>query len=85
MSHIYSTDAPKKATNLSVNSDLLRQAKEYGINLSATFEKSLEEMVRKEKEKRWLEENKEAIDAYNERIKKYGTIGQRMGRFRGTV
>jgi antitoxin CcdA len=85
MSHIYSTDAPKKATNLSVNSDLLRQAKEYGINLSATFEKSLEEMVRKEKEKRWLEENKEAIEAYNERIKKHGTFGQRMGRFCGTV
>ena len=85
MSHIYSTDAPKKATNLSVNSDLLRQAKEYGINLSAALEKSLEELVRKEKEKHWLEENREAIDAYNERIKKYGTIGQRMGRFRGTV
>jgi antitoxin CcdA len=80
MSHIYSTNAPKKATNLSVNSDLLRQAKEYGINLSATFEKSLEEMVRKEKEKRWLEENKEAIEENNRRIAERGTFAQMIGR-----
>ncbi len=85
MSYIYDTDAPKKATNLSVNSDLLAQAKSYGINLSASFEKSLEELVRKEKEKRWLEENREAIEAYNERIRKHGTLGQRMGRFSGAV
>jgi len=80
MSHIYSMDAPKKATNLSVNSDLLRQAKEYGINLSATFEKSLEEMVRKEKEKRWLEENKEAIEENNRRVAERGTFAQMIGR-----
>ena len=85
MSHIYNTDAPKKATNLSINSDLLRQAKAYGINLSATFEKSLEVLIRKEKEKRWLEENKEAIEAYNDRIRKYGTIGQRLRGIGGAV
>ena len=78
-------DAPKKATNLSINSDLLRQAKEYGINLSATLEANLETLIRKEKEKRWLEENREAIEAYNERIRKHGTIGQRMRGIGGTV
>ena len=85
MSHIYNTDAPKKATNLSINIDLLRQAKAYGINLSATLEKSLEALIREEKEKRWLEENREAIDAYNERIRKHGTIGQRLRRIGGAV
>ncbi len=81
MSHVYSVNAPKKATNLSINSDLLRQAKEYGINLSAALEKSLEEMVRKEKEKRWLEENKEAIEAYNERVRKYGVFSDGLRKF----
>ena len=85
MSHLYSTDAPKKATNLSINSDLLRQAKAYGINLSAAFEKHLETLIRKEKEKRWLEENREAIEAYNEQIQKHGTIGQRIRGIGGTV
>jgi antitoxin CcdA len=80
MSYIYSIDAPKKATNLSINSDLFRQAKAYGINLSAALEKSLEEMVRKEKEKRWLEENREAIEENNRRIAERGTFAQMIGR-----
>jgi len=85
MSYVYSIDAPKKATNLSINSDLLRQAKEYGINLSATLEASLEALIRKEKEKRWLEENREAIKAYNEQVRKHGTIGQRVRGIGGAV
>ncbi len=85
MSHVYSTDAPKKATNLSINSDLLRQAKAYGINLSATLEASLEALIRKEKEKRWLEENRDAIEAYNEKIRKHGTVGQSIRGIGGTV
>ena len=36
MSTLYNTNAPKKPTNLTVNSDLLSQAKDYKINLSAT-------------------------------------------------
>ncbi len=78
MSHVYSTDAPKKATNLSINSDLLRQAKAYGINLSATLEASLESLIRKEKEKRWLEETQDAVEEYNEYIRKNGTLAMRI-------
>ena len=78
MSHVYSTDAPKKATNLSINSDLLRQAKAYGINLSAAFEKHLETLIRKEKEKQWLEETEEAVEHYNEHIRKHGTLAMRI-------
>ena len=78
MSHVYSTDAPKKATNLSINSDLLRQAKAYGINLSATLEASLEALIRKEKEKRWLEETQDAVEEYNEYIRKNGTLAMRI-------
>ena len=78
MSYVYSIDAPKKATNLSINSDLLRQAKEYGINLSATLEASLEALIRKEKEKRWLEETQDAVEEYNEYIRKNGTLAMRI-------
>ncbi|WP_376765270.1 type II toxin-antitoxin system CcdA family antitoxin, partial [Vibrio cholerae] len=34
----FSTQAPKKATNLSLNSELLAEAKRLNINLSATME-----------------------------------------------
>jgi len=78
MSHVYSINAPKKATNLSINSDLLRQAKAYGINLSAAFEQHLETLIRKEKEKQWLEETQEAVDQYNDYIRKHGTLAMQI-------
>ncbi|MBE3945735.1 type II toxin-antitoxin system CcdA family antitoxin, partial [Vibrio parahaemolyticus] len=36
MRNTYSIQAPKKATNLSLNSELLAEAKRLNINLSAT-------------------------------------------------
>jgi len=79
--HIYDPDAPKKSANLSINSDLLRQAKEYRINLSKTLEQCLTRLVLEEKRRAWLEENREAIDAYNDRIRAHGTFGDRFRRF----
>jgi antitoxin CcdA len=68
----FDASAPKKATNLSINSDLLRQAKELNINLSQQVEGYLSELVRKAKEQQWLAENAEAIAAYNERVERDG-------------
>ncbi|MEK7811069.1 MAG: type II toxin-antitoxin system CcdA family antitoxin [Pseudomonadota bacterium] len=64
----FDASAPKKATNLSINSDLLRQAKELNINLSQQVEGYLSELVRKAKEQQWRAENAEFIAAYNRRI-----------------
>lgn len=65
---IYDTSAPKKPTNLTVNSDLLRIAKELKINVSATLEQALAEKVHEQKQQTWLAENKQAIDDYNQFI-----------------
>ena len=62
----YNVDAPKKATNLTINADLLKKAKSYKINLSKSFETYLDSLVREREEKRWKEENHDAIDEYNE-------------------
>ena len=48
MKTAYDHSAPKKATNLSINSDLLRLARERGINLSATLETALAEKLRQD-------------------------------------
>jgi antitoxin CcdA len=73
MSTIYfDTNAPKKATNLSINSDLLRQAKELHINLSQTVEDYLASLVREAKQRQWLAENADFIAAYNKRIEAEG-------------
>lgn len=64
--------APKKATNISVNSDLLRQAKELGVNVSALTERSLAAHVRELKTALWQAENAQAIASYNAMIAKDG-------------
>ena len=65
MQQIYDTNAPKKPTNLSVNSDLLNEAKALKINLSATFEAALLNELKAARRDKWLAENKQAIDACN--------------------
>jgi len=77
----FDTTAAKKATNLSINSDLLRQAKELNINLSQTLELSLAEVVRVAKKQRWLAENRDAIEAYNQRIEAKGVFSDGLRKF----
>ncbi len=49
MRNAFSAQAPKKATNLSLNSELLAEAKRLNINLSATMEKALIQEVHERK------------------------------------
>ena len=50
----YDHKAPKKPTNLTLNSDLLHKARELDINLSAELEGALEEIVRRRLSEQWL-------------------------------
>ena len=65
-------NAPKKATNLSLNSKVLEMARELGMNLSQTVDGLLAEEVKRRYWEKWNEENKDAIAAYNARIAKEG-------------
>ena len=65
MRQIYDTKAPKKPINLSVNSDLLNEAKALKINLSATFETALLNELKAARRDLWLTANKEAIETCN--------------------
>ena len=62
----------KRATNLTIDPVLLDEARALNINLSATFEASLRDAVRKEKAAKWLEENRAAIQSSNEWVAKHG-------------
>ena len=77
----FDTAAPKKATNLSINADLLRQARELNINLSQTLEQHLAEIVRETRRQQWLAENKSAIDVYNQRIELQGVFSDGLRQF----
>lgn len=65
-------NAPKKATNLSLNSKMLEAARELGMNLSQTVDTLLAAEVKRLYWEKWNEENKEAIAAYNARIAEEG-------------
>lgn len=77
----YDHNAPKKATNLSINSDLLKKAKELDINLSATLEQTLADQVRAKQRAVWLAENRAAIAAYNAQVETQGTFSDSLRSF----
>lgn len=67
-----SADNTKRPVNLSINARTLEMAKELGINLSQTVETFLAAEVQRRYWERWNENNRDAIDAYNERIAREG-------------
>lgn len=69
--------AAKKATNLSINKDLLAEARSLNINLSATLEWALTEKIRQEKRNQWLQDNREAIAACNELAEQNGLFADK--------
>ena len=75
------TAIPKRVTNVSVRSDLLAAAREAGVNLSAALERALTEELAEGKRKKWREDNREAIAAYNEHVEKHGTFSDDMRSF----
>lgn len=72
MIHAYNYSAPKRPTNLSINSDLLAKAKNLKLNLSATLEVALAEQVQKAERENWLKQNRVAIEAANKLVEEHG-------------
>jgi antitoxin CcdA len=62
----------KKATNLTLNAEVLAEAKKLGINISKVCDAFLESLVRSEKERRWESENQDFINEYNQITDKEG-------------
>lgn len=65
-------NAPKKATNLSLNAKVLEAARQMGMNVSQTVDTLLAAEVRRRYWEQWNEENREAVAAYNARIASEG-------------
>lgn len=73
--------APKRPTNVSLNQDLVRAAKAYGLNVSRIAEAALVEAVRARARQDWLASNAEALEAYNEKVGGRGVFSDRHRRF----
>jgi len=72
---------PKKAANLTVRADLLEEARARKINLSQTLEVALAAELKRQREAEWLEQNKEAIAAYNREIAEHGLWSDGLRQF----
>ena len=62
----------KRGTNVSLRSDLVAEARELGVSLSSACEEGLTAAVKAEKERRWLADNKPALDSWNRYIAEHG-------------
>ena len=65
-------EGPKKATNVSLNAELVVEAKKLGINISDACQSGLAAEVKKARDAAWKEENRAAIESWNEYIRKNG-------------
>ncbi|WP_428429776.1 type II toxin-antitoxin system CcdA family antitoxin [Pararhizobium sp.] len=66
------SQSARKSANLSLDSDLVSQARDLKINLSRAAEDGIGRAVKAEQERLWRLENAEAIRLENEYIEKHG-------------
>ena len=60
------------AVTVTLPESLLREAREMGINLSQACEHGLAEAVAETRRHRWLKENQDAVEAWNEHVAQHG-------------
>lgn len=81
MNQVFDIQAPKKPTNVTINSDLLSKAKELKINLSATLETALGDIVKAKQRELWKQKNQAAIEAYNQLVQENGVFSDDLRSF----
>lgn len=78
---VYDPSAPRRASNLSINSSLLEEARKYKVNLSRLLEQALIETLAEKKRAEWLEQNRAALEAYNQRVEERGVFSDGLRNF----
>jgi antitoxin CcdA len=66
------TNTQRRSTNISLPEDVVREAKELGLNISQASEKGIVAEIAVRRREKWLAENMDAIKSNNEWIEKNG-------------
>ncbi len=66
------SSGPKKATNVSLPVDLIAEARQLEINISQACERGLVADIATKRRERWLAENMEAINGWNDWVDVHG-------------
>jgi antitoxin CcdA len=72
MKHDSISSGKRKAVNLSIDSGVIAAAREAGLNLSQICETALGNAAKAERDRRWKEEHREAIEANNRWVEENG-------------
>ncbi|MDX8493747.1 type II toxin-antitoxin system CcdA family antitoxin [Mesorhizobium sp. VK22B] len=67
-----SSKSQRKSVRISIGARLIEDAKALGINISRASESGIATAVAAEKTRRWQEENREAIDSWNDYVRRNG-------------
>lgn len=62
----------RRATNITLSAALLRDARDLGINLSQACERGLAAEIASTRRRRWLEQNHDAMQAWNKHVAQHG-------------
>jgi antitoxin CcdA len=63
---------PRKPTNVTLPQPLLREARDLGVSLSQACGRGLREVVAEARTAKWLRDNQDAIEAWNEYVENNG-------------
>lgn len=72
MKHDAIVPAKRRAVNLSLDSDLVKAAKDAGVNISQVSEAALRAATKAAQDRRWKEENQAAFDYWNKWVERNG-------------
>lgn len=64
----------KKSVNVSLDPEILEEARKLKINLSAVLTEALIEKFRENKREEWLRDNKKSIEALNQWVEENGSF-----------
>jgi antitoxin CcdA len=72
---IYNADAPKRAVNVTINSDLVERARAEGLNLSALAEAAVTAALERIARARFDAEVAQACQVHDQYLAEYGSLG----------
>lgn len=77
----HAAPARRRAVNVSVDPQLVAEARELGIPLSGTLEEALRQRITEARRARWLEENRTAVERFNARVEASGVFSDGLRRY----
>lgn len=70
------SEGNKKKMSLSISEPLAEAARQLDINLSRAAESGILQEIKRRRDNAWLEKNRPAMAAYNERVEREGLFGE---------